>query len=557
MKKILIEGINGSLELNEKYIYLVLKNIDSDTHHEHIIWFDEIEDVIYKKPTRESRGFISLYLSTKSFITNRKKIYILLLERIDEKSLETNNKLYSILKEIIDNKEVKVVEAKDEELSKEEQIKEDNEEKEPFIEEVINEYNKVVSLKEHEVRPVVIPNTIPSQEKEEQNLEKRVEEPTQDIINEEEQSVKQTYRNVSIEEIEDNVDVKLEESFEEGIVEEEKEIKTLGKLEQKIKELEKELQELTYKEIIIGEYVDETINRKKIDKLIIEIKKLIDKINKMKKEINKYEKVLNGNEFIKLDNGNVTVLSISKSLLDEAELKKFVESYKRTVRDLNQVQDETTKLKEETDEKRKNIGITDEDYERRINQFRGVKENKEIIGKLIAESKEDLSRVKWRIETSIEPRVRFKIVHNGISRLTKRLMMLNALNGVRPNHSRTSMMALTFATGASLMSEFFGFEIKRETYNEIVQKEFLEGLENIDTKKARLMLLNSKDQIEDILADCEKKYKDFPQFESLRKNLLNMKADIEKQDKELSAIEDKVVDYKLGPKVKTLRYNQQ
>lgn len=548
MKKRLIEGINGSLELNEKYVYVVLKNINNGSIEEHIVWFEEIEDILYKKPTKYKRGFVSLYLSTKSFVTNRKKVYLIILDKIDEKSLETNSKIYCFIKDIVDVNKVNIVEEIEKESVEEKPLEEEIEK----IEGVVEDFSKKEKKEDIVIEKVGI-EIIPEETKKEEIIipekeNEKVEKPKEVF----------EYKKVTLDEVEKNIDeeiIKQEEKEEtEVIVDEKKTVKATEKLEEKIRELEKELQKITYKQIIIGEYVDVTIDRKKVDKLIIEIKKLIERIEKLKKEIIKHEKILNGNEFIKLDNGNVTILSISKSLLNETELNKYIESYKRTVKELNKVQEDTDNLKKTTEEKKENIGLSDDLYERRINEFKGVKDNKEYINKLINEAKEDLSRVRWRIETTIEPRYRYRIVYDEMIAQTRRLAALTALNELRPNRSKLSVLALLTMTGLSAVQSIYGFDIKREEYNELVQKEILEGLEEVDTKKARLMLLKSKDQIDEILSDCERQYGQYPQFNKLKKDLLGVKKDIEKQDKELSIIEDKVVDYKLGPKVKTLRY---
>lgn len=553
MKKRLIEGINGSLELNDKYVYVVLKNMNNGSTEEHIVWFEEIEDILYKKPTKNKRGFISLYLSTRSFVTNRKKVYLIILDKVDDKSLETNNKIYSFIKDIVIVRNVKIVETLEEE--KQEEKEESLEEEFEKFEEVINDYNKEEQKEGDLIERVGIDiNSI------EQEKEKTTPKKEQENKKKEEQKEVVEYKTVTLDEVIKNIDeefIEQEEKEElEEKIDEEKKVKATEKLEEKIKELEKEIQKISYEQIIIGKYVDITLDRKKAEKLIIEIKKLIERIEKLRKEIIRHEKVLNGNEFIKLDNGNVIVLSFSKEFLNETELKKYVESYKRTIKELNIVQEDTDKLKKTTEEKKTNIGLTDDLYEKRINEFSGVKNNKEYIKKLIDEAKEDLSRVRWRIESTVEQRYRYRIVYDEAVSRTRRLAALTALNELRPNRSKFSILAMVAATGLSAIQSIYGFELKREEYNEIVQREILEGLENVDTKEARLMLLKSKDQIDEILNDCKKKYGEYPQFGKLKKDLLGIKKDIEKQDKELSIIEDKIVDYKLGPKVKTLRFKQ-
>ena len=110
MEKLKISGINGSIELNSKYVYLIIKELNTEIYYEHIIWFEEIEDIVYKKPTRDKYGFITFYLITKSIITKKKNKYTILLDEIDEKNIDSNRKIFDFIKSIISNKEVKVKE---------------------------------------------------------------------------------------------------------------------------------------------------------------------------------------------------------------------------------------------------------------------------------------------------------------------------------------------------------------------------------------------------------------------------------------------------------------
>ena len=173
---------------------------------------------------------------------------------------------------------------------------------------------------------------------------------------------------------------------------------------------------------------------------------------------------------------------------------------------------------------------------------------------MIKETKEDLSKVKWRIERTIEPNIKYKFVWNAISKRTKALASMTALNELRPKRSKISMMALSLFTGVSSIQDILGFDIQKIEYNELVQREFLEGLDYIDTDKTRALIEHSKDEIEKILSDCERKYGNYPGFKSLKKNLESLKKDLDAQDKELRVLEERVHEYNIGPKVKTLRH---
>ena len=78
MKKIHVEGINGYLETNNKYVLVVLGRNDRTLLQEHVVLYNEIEDIYYKKPTRDKYGFITLNLFTKSYILNSKIKYTLI-----------------------------------------------------------------------------------------------------------------------------------------------------------------------------------------------------------------------------------------------------------------------------------------------------------------------------------------------------------------------------------------------------------------------------------------------------------------------------------------------
>ena len=137
MKKTYIEGINGSIEVNSKYVFVVIGNREKRLLEEHVVWFEEIEDVIYKKPTKETYGLITIYLSTKSFLLNKKISYTIILDKVNEKDLEANKKIYNVIKSIVDNnQDIKVKESIDEEI-KEDTIKE-TEQEEHEIKQVVD-----------------------------------------------------------------------------------------------------------------------------------------------------------------------------------------------------------------------------------------------------------------------------------------------------------------------------------------------------------------------------------------------------------------------------------
>ncbi len=633
MKKIHVDGINGYLEANNKYVLVAIGKKDGSMVKEHVVLYDEIEDIMYKKPTREKYGFLILYLSTKSYITNGKIKYSLILDRIDIKDLESNKKLYDLIKnivknkkvevqEVIENKEEKQEEKEDEKEYQVEETKEKNiiagvviidetEKKERIVEkkEIINEVthnndsiiNEVVEIKEDkkqdELKAIpkdlnekaneieIIIDSISNNEEQEQTEE--VKEATEEIkedlekgydikevqldeVIKEEQEIKeeQPKEKEKIIEEQDELDIDDEEEIEEELdnnykSEEEKEVKethfkTINELESKIKGIEKELIKLEYKELIINNYIDESLDRKKIEKYIIELKKVLEKLEKIKKEVNKQEKKISENDIIKIEDGNVIITKIGRLSLDDKkqELENYLDYYKRVINRMDSIEKESDDISKNADYKKDKLKITEEEYEKCINDFKNVKSNKELIKNYLYETKEDLKKVKKKIEKTINPKVKYKYVKRSISEQTKRLATLTALNSLRPGRSRASMVALSLLTGVSSISDLLGYDLKKVEYNEVIIKEMIIGLDSLDTSKARLLIDTSKEQIDSILRDCDRMYIEYPKYKELRNELLSVKNDIEKEDEELRKMEKQIIEYNLDSKVKILKYQE-
>ena len=564
--KLSIEGRNGRIEVNNKYVFITIGTEEKNTNEEHIVLFEEIEDIVYKKPTKDTYGFLSLYLFTKSFILNKKIKYTLILDKTNEKDLDNNKKIYNFIKGIVsNNNDIKVKEETIEEKPNEEpeQIIEDitekikeqiinvffedeeEKEKEKSQEEVIKPVVKIVKESIVPIETNIIRLSKEPNEKEKQTIEKKeividspiIKEDTKEEIN--------------------TIDVNNSETKQEK--EEIIKIEKIEQLENKLETLEKELKIITYKELILNKYIDETMDRKKIDKLIIELKKLIEKLEKIKKDINKDEKLLNKYNFLRLKNGNIVIKDINKYLdySDKNKIEDYIRTYEKTITKYDEIKKETEIISKNTEYKRKEIIISDEDYEKDINVLKGVKTNKEFITKYRKEAQEKVSKIKKEIEKTIDPQVKYKFVRKGISEQTKMLAAINALNVLRPGHSRMSTIALSVLTGTFALHDLLGYDIKKVEYNEVTIKESIVGLDSIDTEKAKNMIALSKTQIDNLIYDCQNKYGDYPKFNEIKNNLLSIKKDIEKEEIELQKIDDKLYDYKMQPRVKILKYKEQ
>lgn len=542
MRRAYIEGINGSIEVTNKFIYVIIGKNKNYFKKAHVVLFEEIEDITYKKPTSSTYGYISLYLFTKDNTTNEKIKYTIILDKNNQKDLDSNKKLFDLINQIAwSNRDIKLKEDTNEEQNEieeyKEDIKEDSKENTPTSFNVPLHVGDKKNEEEKESLPKNIPIDTPHLGEKNNTLE--------ESIKEEKHHRDQISKSIK--------------TIEEKEIEKNKNLSTIDVLEKKLHNLEKELITLSYKELILNKYIDESREKDEIEKLIIEIKILIEELEKIKKEISSQEKTLNFNDFLTLDNGKVIVTNISKKLIEEDKLKleSHIDAYKSTVKRANEIEEKIELLSERADEKKDEISLSDEDYDKDVNLLKGVKTAKEFIEKYRMEAEEDIKNVKKEIETTINQKTRSRFVHSGISTQTRLLASMLTLNSLRKGKSRLSTFALSLATGISALTDMVSFEQVQENYNEVVKKETLIGIEDVDTKKARSLIEESSEQITKILEECEKKYSDYPNFIELKEELLDIKEEIDKESKELEKTEEQLKSYEQEPKVKILSYTQE
>ena len=555
MRKAYIEGINGSIEVTNSFIVVKIGSKKVYSEKELLLSFEEIEDISYKKPTRDTYGHITLY----TISDNR---YTLLLDKVNNKYLEDSKKLYSIINEIVaNNKKVKIEEK---EIENEETA--DLEFIEPYKEE------KKSEIKEIEFKEVEIKKTTPEQVVEQSIVKpqiiKKDDVPQEISVGVSEvKTTPSTKEETKKEEKESKIILKeesailIEDSVKEVKTEEEKTNKNLdaiGFLEQKLKDLKKELDKIYYKESILVKYIDDTKDKDEVERLIEEIEELTKALEIIKKEVKSQEKDLTS-ENLTLDNGKVIITSLNRDFLDNEKerLNSYIDTYKDTLNKIESIEKETESLSSNAETKKEEICISEEQYEKDVNLLYDVEKTKDFIKKYKEEAKTSLNNVRREVETSVDRFSRFRIVRRGISNQTRLLSTALAINSLRSTRNRRVNFALGIVTGISAIRDMLNFDYVEDYYSEITKKETLVGLESVDTESARYLIDDSKRQLDKILEDCEKKYSDYPDFADLRSQIMDLKNDIEKEDEELKKMEDKLQQYKGEERVKILKYREE
>lgn len=564
MRTCYVEGINGSIEVTEKYVFINIY-VDKEKLKRYIAYFDEIESVSYKKPTRDTYGYIKINLYTKSQITNTNKSFKVILESIKEKDIDSNIKLVNYLREIAkENKKEKDIEVLDdgindhneEEKTQEEIEKEPKKDKEEVIE--IKVVGKASSQGEKTQEDE---KKIPATKNEEKYLQEKTEQENQSKIKSQDKIAKERINKSNTKDEKEIDKPQISYSDEETIplkmgafrrTETNRENKqkfdeeTLASLYKRLNELKKELNTLEFKFFIISKYKNDTKDKDEVERLIEEINYIVKQLEKIEKELNNQKNIIKKYKNINLENGKVIITNISDRLnfLSKDKIEEYIKLYNTTKDKLNNLEEKTEKLNEKGLEEKNEIGLSQEEYEKEINKLYGVKSNREFIEKYKYEIENKVKAIHKEIETTIDPQTRYRIVHKEISERTKNLSLIASLNSLRPTRNRLVSAGVIFTAGINAIRDIFGYEVKEDHYDNLITREKYVGFEDIDTGKAFNLINKSKEDLESIIEKCENKYKDYPDFIKLKSELLSVKDDIEKEERKLKELNDKVKEYK-------------
>lgn len=574
MEKIFIEGINGSIEIKDLYVYIVIENKILNNREEHIIWFEKIKDIEYKKPTHNKYGYITIYFSSKN--ENDLEKYTIILNKNDEKNLESSEKIYQVINEIAKENNNNIVENKinENEKCKKEKPTNDYDETNKIEkrekEQKVKKYDEPKNT-EKSFEGVLISSDISKNSKPLNKVDtnKKTSFTVKYKVNNELLNSPNNLNNsnnlVNKEDIkkqsEDKENNKLnleEKSFNEE-QKTNKNLMTIETLENKLHSMKKDLEIISYKEKILNKYIDETNEKEEIEYLIDEIKKILIELEKIKKNISSQEKHLYEKDFLYLLNGEVIITHINSKIYDKKEkekLESYISTYKDTIKKIEILDKEIKDLNIFADNKKEEINITDEEYEQDVNMLKNVKTTKEFIEKYRKEAEESLKKVRHEIKTTVEEHSRLRLIRSELSNQTKLLSSFLVINSLRKGKNKAATLALLLSTGVISLWNLFGYDIKREQYNEVTTIDTLLGVDNVDVSKARNLINESEKQLDKLIKDFDSKYSNYPQYANLKKELTDLKKDIEKEDSELKKAEEQLDKYRSEEKVKILKYEQ-
>lgn len=596
----MIEGLNGTIELKDKYVIVTIKEKNNKPQI-NIIKYTEIEDVFYKKPTRDLYGYIAIYLYTLTSYSKTPISFKIILDRVDEKSIDSYLQAYNKMKKAskVNQNTTETVREEHVKSEEKEEVEDHRTEEKP----VVKTPNVTIAVDE---RPIIKPQEVPVREKpivhvlvnpqkeikpekveekkpvkqEIKETPKKVEESKPEIKTPVIETIKPTVKEAFVGEkkqpekqLENKPEIKTEPKgfinepskevtisgpVKQEVIEEkktsikdktlsEKNIETINVLNDRLKTLGGRLKKLSYENFILSKYVSDTTDKREIDKYLSEIDDMLRELEKIEKEIKEQEKRLKKGNIISFPNGKATILIASDrlNLIDRKKLKQYIDTYKNTIKELNKIESKEKELNSKATKKKTEIGIADDRYEVDINLLYGVKTNKEFIEKYNDELRSKMRQIHTEISKTVEPHKRYRLVKKHLSESTKTLATITTLNSLRPGRNRLIAFALSVGTGIRAIGDMLHpkYKYEEENYYEVITKEYLVGINDVNTAGAKKLIVASKGEIDKLIKDCDK-YSDYDDFYKLKEDLLDVKKSIEREEYEIELMDEKLRELK-------------
>ena len=572
MKEKYIEGLNGSIRLKEKYIEIELSDKKNGKQNKYYIKYNELKDVVYKKPTRDKYGYIKIYLYTLDKTTNEEIKYNIILDKIYEKEIDENKKVYEAIKRYTKQNK-----------NKQETKVEDKKENPIPVEQKEKSNEKTIPVRKHKVGIVKITkaeNKVQGKKvevaKEAKKEEKKYEIKYKQITKK--GNIKKDSKDIVIPVIgikenikikKDIVNTKLQEDIKDTVIKKKKnkkiEKKTSKKAEKKgidekvtdlasielfnntnetlFKKLENakyELNQLYYKYYILSKYHDNSTKLEEIEKLIVEIEKLIRELEKIKKEFDYFSEK---NIQIKIDKNNLEGT--------RNDLYNYLILYREVAKEAENIEIDCKKLDKDLEEDKEKLNITDKQLEKDLNRLYGVESNKEFLEKYLSEINEKLGKIHTVTENIVEHGERTKVVLGEITDQTKRMMALGALSMAKPGISRVAGTALMINAGTNALKQMLPYERVKVKYTDYITKEKVVIPDEISFSNINSMLRKSKEDVNEVINRCSK-YEDNPKYNELKKELKKAIQMIEDTEKKVARAKEVLEKYQTTPEKKNV-----
>ena len=285
-----------------------------------------------------------------------------------------------------------------------------------------------------------------------------------------------------------------------------------------------------YQLMILDKYIDNTYDKKEIERIKKQIDDLIKILEAIKKEIlNK----MAGKDYVANKALDVTGD-------DVVNIDDFKTIYVKTLDKISDFESELNAVKEKTEEKQKEVNLTEKEYEK---DLKALKERQDLIAQyedFIARSKTLSYTLSYSIANSVQERTRHQVqfIHQ-LREDTRILAALSAVSLATPGLNGPVSAVLTTATGLAAMRDaVIPTETRINTVKETTKVDYSRELQYSirDAYEATSYLDKAKKDIKDIKKEVEQKYKNYPEYQEIVTEFDKLEVELARQEKELQTV---------------------
>ena len=302
----------------------------------------------------------------------------------------------------------------------------------------------------------------------------------------------------------------------------------IDELKHKLYVIESELATLKYEMLLIEKYSDTTYDRKEIDKLLKQIEDLVKILEAIKKEI---IAKMEGKDYVANKALDVTGDDI-------VNVDDFKTIYVKSIDKINEFEASLNTLKEKTEERKKEIDLTDKEYENDLKNLdekqKLVKYYDDFIARTLTYSYQ-LSYVvgkKFEEQTNTYIRNIYELRND-----TRMLMALSAVSMVTPGLNGPVSAVLATTAGISAMRDAIvpARQVTRQEVRRVPVDYSTEISRNLrNAYEASKYLTDARKDISEIKAEITDKYKNYPEYSDIIEDFEKLEVELDRQEKQLN-----------------------
>jgi hypothetical protein len=302
----------------------------------------------------------------------------------------------------------------------------------------------------------------------------------------------------------------------------------IDELKYKLYVIESELASLNYELMVLQKYADTTYDREEIQRILKQIEDLIKILEAIKKEI---IAKMEGKDYVANQALDVTGDNI-------VNIDDFKTIYVKAIDKINEFEVELENIKDKTNERKKEIELTDKEYEK---DCKTLKERQDIIkyyDDFIARTLNytyNINRVvgkTFEVQNNTYIRNVYELRND-----TRALIALSAASLAIPGVNGPTTAILATTAGITAMRDAI-IPTRTEEHRQVrviptdYSTEISKNIRN--TNEAAKYLKDAREDISDIKKEITEKYKNYPEYDDIIEEFDKLEVELDRQEKQLN-----------------------